>query len=130
MAKENEKKETIVDEGRRLFLRNSTIAVAGFPLAQIAYAADAPAAPARPRAKSLLVQRKRCTGCNSCAFGCSLYHDSASDGPKKEGVITEEMMKKAQDAYYTLVGWDADGIPAEESMKKYELDFVIKDIKK
>lgn len=85
MTKENAEKEVVVDEGRRLFLRNSTIAAAGFPLAQIAYAANASAAqqpaqqataaPAKPRAKSLLVQRRKCTGCNSCTFACSLYHD-------------------------------------------------------
>jgi aldehyde:ferredoxin oxidoreductase len=59
-----------------------------------------------------------------------MFEEKLPDGPKKGGVITEEMMKKAQDTYYALVGWDADGIPTEESMKKYGLDFAMKDIKK
>jgi hypothetical protein len=39
------------------------------------------------------------------------------------------MMKKAQDTYYALMGWDEGGIPTEESMKKYGPDFVTKDEK-
>jgi len=78
---------------RRVFLKQSaqaavTLPVAGallnVPIAEAApAAARAPAAPAAapsapaaaPRAKSLLVERRRCTGCNSCVFACSLFHE-------------------------------------------------------
>ena len=77
------------DAGRRNFLASSAVLGLGLPLAslvhgKVAQAAEAqmPPAPAAPaaspaaaRAKSLLVERRRCTGCNSCVFACSLYHD-------------------------------------------------------
>ena len=76
---------------RRNFLRGmaATAAVA-VPLATLSAAAEAaekkapaapapapaaPAAPAPDKAKSLLVVRKHCTGCNSCVYACSLYHE-------------------------------------------------------
>jgi len=74
------------DASRRKFLASSAVLGAGLPLAslvnsKIAQAAEAkkaaaPATPvAAPKAKSLLVERRRCTGCNSCVFACSLYHE-------------------------------------------------------
>ncbi|MDR0239962.1 MAG: 4Fe-4S dicluster domain-containing protein [Deltaproteobacteria bacterium] len=78
------------DAGRRKFLASSAVFGMGLPLASLvnskivqaaeaqkvpAPAASAAAAPAAPRAKALLVERRRCTGCNSCVFACSLFHD-------------------------------------------------------
>jgi Fe-S-cluster-containing hydrogenase component 2 len=77
------------DAGRREFLAASAVLGVGLPLAslvnsKIAQAAEAKkttapaapaAAPAAPRARSLLVERRRCTGCNSCVFACSLFHE-------------------------------------------------------
>ena len=80
------------DAGRRTFLASSAVLGLGLPLACLADSTivqaaaaqqAAPAAPAVaaapaaavPRAKSLLVERRRCTGCNSCVFACSLFHD-------------------------------------------------------
>ena len=79
------------DVGRRKFLTSSAVLGMGLPLAslvhgRIAQAAEAqkaaeaaPAAPVAPtaasRARALVVERKRCTGCNSCVFACSLFHE-------------------------------------------------------
>jgi Fe-S-cluster-containing hydrogenase component 2 len=75
------------DTSRRKFLASSAVIGVGLPLAslvnsKIAQAAEAkkaagtaPAAPAAPKAKALLVERRRCTGCNSCVFACSLFHE-------------------------------------------------------
>ena len=77
------------DAGRRKFLASSAVLGMGLPLASLVNSkivqaaetkkAEAPAvsaaAPAAPKAKALLVERRRCTGCNSCVFACSLFHD-------------------------------------------------------
>ena len=75
------------DAGRRTFLASSAVLGLGLPLvcladSKIAQAAPPTAAPAAPaaapaaaKAKSLLVERRRCTGCNSCVFACSLAHE-------------------------------------------------------
>jgi len=72
---------------RRAFLKQSaqaavTLPVAGallnVPVAEAAPAAipsPVPAAPPVLTAKALLVERRRCTGCNSCVFACSLFHE-------------------------------------------------------
>ncbi|MBQ3891767.1 MAG: twin-arginine translocation signal domain-containing protein, partial [Mailhella sp.] len=80
MKTENEgRKETSLS--RRSFLRGSVAAVAvavpALTLAEVktSSAADAKPAADKPKAKSLLVFRKNCTGCNSCAYACSLYHE-------------------------------------------------------
>ncbi|MCL2123154.1 MAG: 4Fe-4S dicluster domain-containing protein [Desulfovibrionaceae bacterium] len=80
------------DAGRRKFLTSSAVLGLGLPLAGLADSAiaqaanakkaagtapTAPAAAAAPKAKSLLVERRRCTGCNSCVFACSLFHEGA-----------------------------------------------------
>ena len=83
-----EAQQQTIDAGRRKFLASSAVLGMGLPLAALAEnkiaqaaspqkAADAaPAqAPAAPKAKSLLVERRRCTGCNSCVFACSLFHN-------------------------------------------------------
>ena len=73
---------------RRSFLRGSmaTVAVTVPAAMALGAAKDAMAAPkaeapkaapapAKPAAKSLLVVRKNCTGCNSCVYACSLHHE-------------------------------------------------------
>lgn len=93
---EAEAQESTHGVSRRNFLRGTAAAMAmavpalamveanaAAPAAGAAGAATAPAAapaagaaaPAAPKAKALLVFRKNCTGCNSCAYACSLYHD-------------------------------------------------------
>ena len=76
------------DTSRRKFLASSALLGVGLPLvslvdSKIVQAAEAkkgavpaPAASATaPKAKSLLVERKRCSGCHSCVFACSLFHE-------------------------------------------------------
>jgi len=78
------------DVGRRNFLASSAVLGLGLPLVSLAdskivQAAEAkkaaapaqaePAAAAAPKAKALHVERRRCTGCNSCVFACSLHHE-------------------------------------------------------
>ena len=74
---ENARKQGL---SRRHFLRNSAAVAVVLPLTGLALAANAEAAEevkkAMGSAKSLMVERKNCTGCNSCAFACSLYHDN------------------------------------------------------
>jgi aldehyde:ferredoxin oxidoreductase len=37
-------------------------------------------------------------------------------------------MKKARDDYDAFMGWDDDGVPAADVLKKYDLDFAIADM--
>ena len=59
-----------------------------------------------------------------------MFEEKLPEGPKKGAIVTREEMKKAQDTYYALVGWDNDGIPSDETLKKYGMDFVIADMRK
>ncbi len=43
------------------------------------------------------------------------------DGPAKGQCIGEENLNKMIDEYYALRGWDASGIPTQETLRKYEL---------
>jgi aldehyde:ferredoxin oxidoreductase len=43
------------------------------------------------------------------------------DGPAKGQFIGEENLSKMIDEYYALRGWDASGIPAEETLKRHQL---------
>jgi aldehyde:ferredoxin oxidoreductase len=52
------------------------------------------------------------------------------EGPKKGEVFTEADTKKMQDDYYAYYGWDENGIPTEETLKKLKLDFVMADVLK
>lgn len=49
-------------------------------------------------------------------------------GPKKGAVFTEEDTKKMQDEFYSFVGWDEKGIPTEQTLKAYGLEYLIDDI--
>jgi aldehyde:ferredoxin oxidoreductase len=59
-----------------------------------------------------------------------LMKEPLPEGPKKGAVVTEDMLKKAQDAYYALVEWDNNGVPTPETLKKYGLDFALDSLKK
>ena len=52
------------------------------------------------------------------------------EGPKKGKLVTADMLKKAQDEYYALLGWDDNGVPTPETLKKYGLDFALDSLKK
>lgn len=59
-----------------------------------------------------------------------LRKEPLPEGPKKGAVFTDEDTKKMQDDYYAYYGWDANGIPTEETLKKLKLDFAIQDVVK
>lgn len=52
------------------------------------------------------------------------------EGPKKGEVFTDADTKKMQDDYYAYYGWDENGIPTEETLKKLKLDFAMADVLK
>ncbi len=80
MSKEDGNSSGKPELSRRHFLRNSAAVAVVLPLSGLALAADLKAAEevkkAVAQAKSLMVERKNCTGCNSCVFACSLFHDN------------------------------------------------------
>jgi Fe-S-cluster-containing dehydrogenase component len=91
MSKEGENNQDKNGLSRRKFLRNSAIAVASVPLVSLAAVAAAPQkaealAPAATgnkippmeplgRAKTLLVNRGLCNGCQLCVHACTLHHE-------------------------------------------------------
>ena len=52
-----------------------------------------------------------------------MLEETVPSGPKKGSVVTKEQLKKNQDDYYALVGWDDNGLPSAATIKKYGLDF-------
>ena len=96
MTKKDLETTNKTDLGRRLFLKQSSVAVASLSVAgallqpEAAKAAPAPTptpapAPAAPAAspsparsgmKYLFVDREACTGCNACQTACSQYHEN------------------------------------------------------
>jgi aldehyde:ferredoxin oxidoreductase len=48
-------------------------------------------------------------------------HEPLLDGPAKGQCIGEENLNKMIDEYYALRGWDASGIPTEETLKRHQL---------
>ena len=60
-----------------------------------------------------------------------MFKEKLPLGPRKDAVVTQEEMKKAQDEYYAYLGWDDNGIPSAETLKRYGMDFIkIADMKK
>ena len=59
-----------------------------------------------------------------------MMKEALPEGPKKDALVSAEMLKKAQDDYYAMVGWDNNGVPTPESLKKYGLDFALDSLKK
>ena len=74
------------DLSRRQFLRNSALLTAGVSLASMATIVNAPVAESAQavaekkkiigKARSLMIERANCTGCHSCVFACSMYHEN------------------------------------------------------
>ena len=58
-----------------------------------------------------------------------LMTEKLPEGPKKGAVVTAEEMKKMQDDFYKYHGWDDNGIPTAETLKKLNLDFAEAQIK-
>ena len=58
------------------------------------------------------------------------FKEPLPEGPKKGEAFTEEHTKKMQDDYYAFFGWNDNGIPTEETMKKLGLDFAVAAVKK
>jgi len=54
-----------------------------------------------------------------------LMKEPLPEGPKKDKLVTADMLKKAQDEYYALLGWDDNGVPTPETLKKYGLGFAL-----
>jgi aldehyde:ferredoxin oxidoreductase len=48
-------------------------------------------------------------------------HEPLLDGPAKGQSIGEENLDKMIDEYYALRGWDAAGVPTDETLKKHQL---------
>lgn len=59
-----------------------------------------------------------------------LRKEPLPEGPKKGAIFSDEDTKKMQDDYYAYYGWDANGIPTEETLKRLKLDFAIQDVVK
>ncbi len=80
MPKEEGATQNKAGLSRRHFLRNSGVLAVSLPLAGMALTPRAYAAEevkkAVAAAKSLMVERKNCTGCNSCVFACSMFHEN------------------------------------------------------
>jgi len=104
MSKEDQKNPLPVEWCRRNFLRNSAALTVGLSLAGMVSLSNLPPAqaaqmvvdakkPAVP-AKSLLVDRANCTGCHSCVFACSMFH---------EGVVRPATARIHIRRYYGLV---------------------------
>ncbi len=47
------------------------------------------------------------------------------DGPTKGNAFTQEMFDEMLDEYYTLRGWDENGIPTEDKLKELGLEFTL-----
>ena len=58
-----------------------------------------------------------------------LFNEPLTEGPAAGRVVTREEVKKMQDEYYALLGWDDNGIPTDATLKKYGLDFAIADMR-
>ena len=59
-----------------------------------------------------------------------VYEDKLPAGPKAGVVMDRKKFEAAQDEYYTLMGWDKNGVPTAEVLKKYGLDFALDSLKK
>jgi aldehyde:ferredoxin oxidoreductase len=57
-----------------------------------------------------------------------MFAEKLPEGPKKGVVFTEEDHKKFSTDAYKLLGWDDKGIPTEEALKAYSLEFLIADV--
>ncbi|MBT9164936.1 MAG: hypothetical protein DDT23_00947 [candidate division WS2 bacterium] len=58
------------------------------------------------------------------------YAEPIPDGPAQGQYMSEEKLNYLLDDYYTLRGWDKEGLPSVDKLKELELDFVVDDLKK
>lgn len=81
--KDDKERPALINPSRRCFLRKSVQLAGGLALASMSAAAPAVVraaeekAPIKPedRMKYLFVQRENCTGCRSCEYACSQFHE-------------------------------------------------------
>ena len=52
------------------------------------------------------------------------------DGPKAGAKWTMDEVNKAMDDYYAFFGWEKNGLPSEQCLKNYGLDFCLDSLKK
>jgi aldehyde:ferredoxin oxidoreductase len=45
------------------------------------------------------------------------YYQPKTDGPLSDKPLNRENMEKAKKHYYTLMGWDANGVPLPETVE-------------
>jgi aldehyde:ferredoxin oxidoreductase len=51
------------------------------------------------------------------------YKQLAGTGPTAGFVLTHEEIDTAIDGYYKLAGWNADGAPTRETLKKHDIEW-------
>jgi aldehyde:ferredoxin oxidoreductase len=49
------------------------------------------------------------------------YFQPKTDGPLSDSCLTREEMEMAKDYYYTLMGWDANGVPLKEKVEELNI---------
>ncbi len=47
-----------------------------------------------------------------------LMNDRLPDGPNKGEVVTEEQLEAMRSEYFNSLGWNKDGVPLKETVKK------------
>ena len=57
-----------------------------------------------------------------------MYTDKLPEGPKKNAIFTDADQKKMEADTYGFFGWDAKGIPTEDTLKACGLDYLIADV--
>ena len=59
------------------------------------------------------------------------FNNPVSRGWSKGMILERDKFEKMKDEYYIIRGWDVKtGIPTEETLKKFDLEDVAKDLKK
>jgi aldehyde:ferredoxin oxidoreductase len=51
-----------------------------------------------------------------------ITRETVPSGPTKGRILTEEMYARMLDEYYQARGWDGDGVPTPETIRKLGLD--------
>jgi aldehyde:ferredoxin oxidoreductase len=57
-----------------------------------------------------------------------IYEDKLKGGSTDGGILEREKVEALLDDYYSLRGWDKNGIPTPEKLKSLGLDWVVKDL--
>lgn len=58
------------------------------------------------------------------------YAEPIPTGPSAGNYLPKDVLHKLLDDYYTLRGWNSEGLPSEEKLKELGLEFVLNDLKK